>query len=426
MHLINNIQENTINLRHKQGKDRLSLLREYLSDSDINLLSESIYDDLALADTLVENAVGYFQLPFAVAPGITINNKHYPLIPLVIEETSVIAALCKSILFANSHGTIQASQAGSGFIGQLHFPDIQNHQYFEQQIEAYKAEIILKANQGPCENMVRRGGGVKDITVRLIARFDNKSMGIVHVLVDTKDAMGANIINQTCEYLRPMIEALCGEKSLMCILSNYNTEKLTKIEIALDGIDEELASRIEIASIIAQHDSYRAVTHNKGIMNGMDAVCLATGNDWRALEAGMHGFAACNGQYRGLSRWVANGKKLHGVLEGPINIGTVGGVTNIHPIAALAMRCLQVKSATELAYVIGAVGLLQNFAALRALVTEGIAKGHMKLHLKNLLTQAGATAIEQKKALMHLEKIFDTKHYVSANDAHDVLKELRT
>ncbi|MEI6628769.1 MAG: hydroxymethylglutaryl-CoA reductase, degradative, partial [Alphaproteobacteria bacterium] len=167
-------------------------------------------------------------------------------------------------------------------------------------------------------------------------------------------------------------------------------------------------------------------THNKGIMNGMDAICLATGNDWRALEAGMHGFAARNGQYRGLSNWVSEGKQLKGILEGPINVGIVGGVTNIHPLAALALRCLKVESSTELAYVIGAIGIIQNFAALRALVTDGIAKGHMRLHLKNLLKQTDATAPEQEKALKLLEKIFDTKHYVSANDAHNVLKELRS
>ncbi len=392
----------------------------------MQLLSESIYDELELADTLVENAVGYFQLPFAVAPGITINNKLYPLIPLVIEETSVVAGLCKNILFTNSHGTILASQSGDGFIGQIHFPDLKDPKSFEHNILDCKSNLITKTNQNPCKSMSERGGGVKDITVRLITRNDGKTMGVIHVLVDTKDAMGANIINQTCEYLKPMLEAVCKEKALMCILSNYNTEKLTKIEIILENVEEDLAKRIEEASITAQFDPYRAVTHNKGIMNGMDAVCLATGNDWRALEAGMHGFATHNGSYQGLSNWIANGKQLKGTLEGPINVGTVGGVTNIHPKAALAMRCLKVESSTELAYVIGAIGLIQNFAALRALVTDGIAKGHMRLHLKNLLKQTDATAPEQEKALKLLEKIFDTKHYVSANDAHNVLKELRS
>jgi hydroxymethylglutaryl-CoA reductase len=393
---------------------------------DLQLLRESINDELELADTLIENAVGYFQLPFAVAPGITINGKLHPLIPLVIEETSVVAGLCKSILFTNSHGIISASQSGDGFIGQIHFHDLKNVENFERSILACKDYLITKANHGPCENMARRGGGVKDITVRLITRNDGKTMGVIHVMVETKDAMGANIINQTCEYLKPMVEAASGEQALLCILSNYNTEKITKIEITIEGIDETLAKRIEAASIVAQFDHYRAVTHNKGIMNGMDAICLATGNDWRALEAGMHGFAARDKQYQGLSNWLAKGKQLKGILEGPINIGTVGGVTNIHPLAALALGCLKVESSTELAYVIGAIGLIQNFAALRALVTDGIAKGHMRLHLKNLLKQTNATALEQKEALKLLEKIFDTKHYVSANDAHSVLKELRS
>ncbi len=392
----------------------------------MQILKNSIGDDLELADTLVENAVGYFQLPFSIAPGITINSKKYPLIPLVIEETSVVAGLCKNILFANSNGTIVASQSGRGFIGQVHFPDLIHPEIFKNYILNCRENLITQANQNPCANMFQRGGGVFDITFRIIPRPDGKTMGVVHVLLDSQNAMGANIINQTCEYLRPLIENACGEKALLSILSNYNMEKLTKVELTLEGVDADLANRIAEASMIAQCDTYRAVTHNKGIMNGMDAVCLATGNDWRALEAGMHAFASHNGSYIGLSKWTAYGQQLKGTLEGPINVGIVGGVTNIHPMASLALRCLSVESSTELAYVMGAIGLIQNFAALRALVTDGIAKGHMRLHLKNLLKQAHATPLEQKKALKLLEKILDTKHYVSASDAHNVLKELRS
>ncbi len=390
------------------------------------MLSSTFDDGLELADTLVENAVGYFQLPLALAPGITINNQHYPLLPLVTEETSVVAGLCKNIRFVNAHGKIAASQTGRGFIGQIHFPELANPEGFERCVLGVKAMLITTANRNPCASMVSRGGGVYEIIPRLITRPDGKIMGVVHILVDTKDAMGANLINQTCEYLKPRIEVATAEKALICILSNLNTEKLTCVEITLEDVDEDVAKRIEEASMLAQCDPWRAVTHNKGIMNGMDAICLATGNDWRALEAGMHGFAADHGAYRGLSHWVAKGRQLNGTLRGPINVGIVGGMTSIHPIAAFALRCLGVKSASELAYVIGAVGLIQNFAALHALVTDGIAKGHMRLHLKNLLKQTDATLLEQKKALSYLEKIFDTKHYVSATDAHKVLKDLRS
>lgn len=413
-------------VKFRKEVKQLRRLENLLSAADLQLLKSTIDDDLELANILIENAVGYFKLPFALTPGITINNKAYPLIPLVVEETSVVAGLCKNIIFAKSHGTFFASQEGHSFIGQIHFPNLQAPEIFEKSILDIKEGLIVQANQNPCASMVKRGGGVQDITAMLITRPDTKIMGIVHVLVDTKDAMGANIINQTCEYLKPLIEASIAEKALMCILSNLNTERLTKVEILLEDLDETLAHRIEEASIVAQCDPYRAVTHNKGIMNGMDAVCLATGNDWRSLEAGMHGFAGHNGTYRGLSNWVAKGRQLKGTLVGPINVGIVGGMTGIHPMAAFSLRCLGVENSCELAYVMGAIGLIQNFAALRALVTDGISKGHMRLHLRNLLKQTDATPCEQKKVLISLKQIFSDKQYVTATDAHTILKKLRS
>jgi hydroxymethylglutaryl-CoA reductase len=397
-----------------------------LSSNDLEFLKSTIHDDLELANTLIENAVGYFRMPLALAPGITINEKLYPAIPLVTEETSVVAGLCKNIKLVNAQGTISASQEDNGFIGQIHFPNLQNVELFQKSIEHKKEYLIKLANQNPCASMVKRGGGVKNITIRIIALPDGKTMGIVHVLINTKDAMGANIINMTCEYLKVSIEELTSEKALFCILSNLNTEKLTTVEILLENIDKTLATNIEEASTIAQYDPYRAVTHNKGIMNGMDALCIATGNDWRALEAGIHGYAAHNQTYSGITKWASNGTQLKGVFKAPINVGIVGGVTSIHPMAAFSLKCLNATNSAELSYVMGAVGLIQNFAALRALVTDGISKGHMSLHLRNLLKQTDATEAEQKQALLGLKKLFSTQHYVTASDAHDVLIKIRS
>jgi len=408
------------------NKDRLEKFLSLLTAQERNTLRQSIFDDLELANTLVESAVGYFYLPFSLAPGIRINDRFYPVIPLSTEETSVVAALTKNIMTVNKSGFIKASAEGLGYIGQIHFSNLNNLHHFETKLCQLKNDLIQKANEGPAKGMVKRSGGVKDIQLRFIQRPDGGSMGIVHILMDTVDAMGANIINQTCEYISHLIEEATEEKSLMSILSNLNTEKLITVEIVLNGIDTTLAKNVVEASLVAQLDPYRAVTHNKGIMNGMDAVCIATGNDWRALEAGMHGFAARDGGYRGISTWTQEDNQLKGKLVAPIAVGIVGGVTKVHPMAALSLRCMGVKSAKELAFVMGAVGLIQNFAALRALVSEGISKGHMRLHLKNLIKQTNATSEEQDKILKKLEDIFRKKSYVSTTDVHAVLHELRS
>lgn len=407
-------------------ESRIKSLLSTLSEEERLVLKKSIFDDLELANTLVENAVGYFALPLSFAPGININEDFYPVIPIVIEETSVVAALTKNIELVRENGTVKASTKGQGSIGQIHFSKLSDFDQFKNKLNSQKSSLIEKANHGPAASMVHRGGGVKDIILRRITRPDGLEMGIIHVIMDTVDAMGANIINQTCEYLCHDIEEITGEKALMSILSNLNSEKITTIEITLNGVDADLAHRIAEASLVAQLDPYRAVTHNKGIMNGMDAVCIATGNDWRALEAGVHGYAVRDGQYRGISTWIASGTQLIGKLEAPISVGIVGGVTKVHPIAALAMKCMQVKSAQELSYIMGAVGLIQNLAALRALVTEGISKGHMRLHFKNLIKQTDASAEEQQKILQKLEEVFKNKRYVTATDVRNILKELRS
>lgn len=409
-----------------ERKQALQVILDLLSYEDRALLRQSIFDDLDMADTLVENAVGYFALPLSLVPGMRVNEVLYPVIPLAVEETSVVAALKKTLSWINQKGVIRATAKGQGAIGQIHFSKISAADLFCKRIQKNRHIFIQKANEGPAASMVRRGGGVKDFHLRRLKRPDGEEMVILHVMMETMDAMGANVINQTCEFIQHLIEEATGEKALMSILSNLNTEKVTTIEIILEDVDEVLAQRIDEASLVAQLDPYRAVTHNKGIMNGMDAVCLATGNDWRALEAGIHGYAVREGCYRGISQWKAEERTLKGTLTAPITVGIVGGVTKVHPMAALSLRCLGVKRAQDLAFVLGAVGLIQNLAALRALVTEGITQGHMRLHLKNLIRQTNATPQEQALLLQELQKTLKEKKYVTVTDVHHILKDLRS
>jgi hydroxymethylglutaryl-CoA reductase len=263
-------------------------------------------------------------------------------------------------------------------------------------------------------------------------------MAVIHVLANPVDAMGANIINQVCEFLKQPIEDLTGEKVTMCILSNLVDTKLTKAKIVIEKIDEELASKIEEASLFAELDSYRAATNNKGVLNGIDPILIATGNDWRAVEAGIHAYACQSGQYRSITKWrtekINSGADLNenssvrlvGEFEAPIVVGTVGGVTNLHPTAKLCMSMLNVKSANELSQVIAAVGLVQNLGALRALTTVGIIEGHMKLHIKNLTLGAGAEEKEIPFVVQRLEEILAIRKRISLSNAIDALKELRS
>ncbi len=406
-------------------KQRIQELIQHLSDKDKLVLQGTITDDLALANVLVENAVGYFNLPFSLVPGIEINRKTYPIIPLVTEETSVVAALSKTVRFIQKNGKITAYQKGCSYLGQIHFPHLKSKARFKTQFEKLAPLLIQKGNEGPCSGMVKRGGGITDIQLRFLRSKNTGVVGIIHVLIDTKDAMGANLINQTCEYLAPFIEKETGQEALMSIVSNFNTEKITQVRLTLKGISPELGNKIALASSIAQYDTYRATTHNKGVMNGIDALCLATGNDWRALEAGVHAYACKSGQYRGVCHWYRSADHLHGIFEAPLNVGIIGGVTHLHPVAQLGMRCLGIQTAQELSYLMGAVGLMQNFAALKVLVSEGISRGHMRLHFKNLIEHTDATLEERALLLCNLNRVFDQKGFVTTEDIHTLLKGIR-
>jgi hydroxymethylglutaryl-CoA reductase len=250
-------------------------------------------------------------------------------------------------------------------------------------------------------------------------------MAVIHLMMNSCDAMGANIINQVLEYLKGPIEDLTGEEVTMCILSNLNDQKLTTAQVTIRTIDPVLGQKLQEASLFAEMDSYRAATHNKGVMNGIDPVLIATGNDWRAVEAGVHAYAAREGQYQAITRWRYQDGVLTGQLTAPIIVGTIGGVTALHPTAKMCLRMMNINSANELSQVIASVGLVQNLGALKALCTEGIIQGHMKLHIDNLLLAAGANENEMPELKERLQNWLHMHKRISLNNAHDLLAEIR-
>lgn len=415
-----------------QGFSKLSRKARYerlvemgaLTLEEVSFLQSGAIQDLSLADKFIENSIGYFQLPLGVATYFKIDNKNY-VIPLAVEETSIIAALSKTAKWIDEQGAISTSIHGEGIIGQIQLSKIENFARFSALFEQHKLALLRAVNQDVLENMVKRGGGVLDLSLRHFQRDDGKTMGIIHLMMNSCDAMGANAINQALEYLKHPIEQLTGETVSLCILSNLNDQKLTRAQVKLYGLDPELGERIQEASIFAETDPYRAATHNKGIMNGVDALAIATGNDWRAIEAGMHAYAARNGQYRALSQWRYENGLLVGELEAPLVVGTVGGVTSLHPTARMCLRMLSVDNANELSRVMAAVGLVQNLGALRALCTDGIIKGHMKLHIDNLVLVTGATEIERPLLKERLQTHLQLSNRVSLSHAQQFLTEIR-
>ena len=273
--------------------------------------------------------------------------------------------------------------------------------------------------------MVQRGGGVRDITLRKVERGDQSHMAIFHVLFNPCDAMGANIINQVCEYLKGPIEIASGESVTMCILSNLVDTKLTVAEVTLKNIPTEMGEKIQEASLFAEKDPYRAATHNKGVLNGIDPILIATGNDWRAVEAGIHAFACRDGHYASVTKWRYTNQTLTGRFTAPLIVGTVGGVTSLHPTAKICLAMLNVKDASELAQICAAVGLVQNLGALKALTTVGIIEGHMKLHIKNLTLGVGANEKETQPLQRRLEQLLAVKKRISHSDAWQILQSIR-
>jgi hydroxymethylglutaryl-CoA reductase len=353
---------------------------------------------LSQADRMIENVVGVFALPLGIGLNFCINGRDY-VIPMVIEEPSVVAGVSYAAKLLRDGGGIAAVSSEPVMIGQVQVLDVGDPPAAEAAVLARKPEILALADElDPV--MVKLGGGARDVRVRHLRGTPVGSMMIVELLYDCRDAMGANTVNTACETLAPLIEQLTGGRVNLRILSNLADQRLAMATgrvpaelLATDEIPGPVAvERMVEACAFAVADPYRAATHNKGIMNGVDAVVLATGNDWRAVEAGAHAYAARDGRYSALSEWWQDKDgDLRGRLELPLAVGTVGGATRVHPGARVALKILGVRTARELAEVMVAVGLAQNLAAIRALTTTGIQAGHMRLHARQLAVAAGAT-----------------------------------
>ncbi len=378
----------------KTVEERLDIIAQLvgLDESEKKLIASWGNLDPAIADAMIENVIGVMAYPMGIAVNFKINGKDY-LVPMVIEESSVVAAASNAAKVMRRDGGIQTVATDPIMIAQIQLVNVKNPFYVKMKIIEHKDEILDLANkQDPV--LVRLGGGAKDLEVRVL---DSPlgPMVVTHLLVDVRDAMGANAVNTMAEKVAPLIERITGGRVYLRILSNLADRRLVRAWVKVYKEDiggEEVVDGIVAASAFAWADPYRAATHNKGIMNGVIAVALATGQDHRALEAGAHSYAAKTGVYKPLSTWEKDEDgNLVGTLEMPMAVGIVGGATKVHPIARLALKILGVSTAKELAEIMAAVGLAQNFAALRALATEGIQRGHMKLHAKNLALMAGAT-----------------------------------
>ncbi len=364
----------------------------------------------AQADNMIENAVGIYALPLGIATNFQINGDDY-LIPMVVEEPSVVAAVSNAARMFRAGGGFTTSSDEPIMIGQIQVLDVEDVYVAAGAVKSQRKRLVDLVNTEVAGVMVALGGGARDIEVRPLPDSPVGAMLIVHLLMDTRDAMGANTINTAVEFLAPHIEALTGGRVNLRILSNLADRRKARAEgvvpaselatDTLSGVD--VARAIVEAGAFAAVDPYRAATHNKGIMNGIDAVTIATGNDWRAIEAGAHTYAARGGQYTSLTRWWQDGNgDLHGTIELPLAVGIVGGATRVHPTAQVALKILGVKTAHELAEVMVAVGLAQNFAAIRALSTEGIQHGHMRLHARQFAIAAGATGAQVAQVVQQM------------------------
>ncbi len=351
------------------------------------------------ADNMIENAIGVYALPLGVATNFLVNNEDY-LVPMVVEEPSVVAAVSNAAKMFRAGGGFTATSDAPIMIGQIQVLDLPDVYAAAGAVMANRKMLMTEADKVG-GSIVKRGGGARDIQVRPFMETPIGPMLVVHLLYDCRDAMGANAINTAVEHLAPHIEAITGGRVNLRILSNLTDQRKARAEgiipaaeletDSLKGVD--VARAIVEAGVFAEVDPYRAATHNKGIMNGIDAVIIATGNDWRAIEAGAHAYAARGGSYTSLTKWWQdeNGD-LHGSIELPLAVGIVGGATRVHPTAPIALKILNIESANQLAEIVACVGLAQNLAAIRALATEGIQRGHMSLHARQIAIAAGASS----------------------------------
>src|SRR5687768_9121735 len=389
------------------------------------------------ADHMIENVIGIYSLPLGIALNFQVNGRDV-LVPMTLEEPSVVAGASFMAKLARAGGGFTATTTDPLMIGQMQVINIVNLHEAKLKLYEHKAELLAEAET--IDPVLKKfGGGARDLEVRIIDA-DASPIGsflVVHLIYDVRDAMGANAVNTACERLAPRLEAITGGKVHLRILSNLADRRIARArctipvkELEFGGADgtrtyagEEVRDGIIAAYAFAAVDPYRAATHNKGIMNGVDSVVIATGNDWRAIEAGAHAYAARTGKYTTLSTWNIGAEgNLVGTLEMPMAVGIVGGATKVHPAAQAAVKLMDVKTASELAQIIVSVGLAQNLAALRALATEGIQRGHMSLHARQVAIAAGASGklIEKVAAQMVVEKI------VRIDRAEEILKEMNT
>lgn len=380
--------------------ERLSELvdRGFLTDSDARSLATTGQAlPFATADKMVENVVGCFELPIGMGLNFLINGKDY-VVPMVVEEPSVVAAVSHSAKIVRGAGGFTADADRSVMTGQIQVVGVENFDAAMESLVAAKADLIAAANAIE-PGMKERGGGAIDLDARILGEPGRYSQTlVVHLYVDACDAMGANLVNTMCEGIAAKVESLTGGRVYLRILSNLTDRRRVRAscripveELAWQGFEGlAVAEGVVRASEFAETDPYRAATHNKGIMNGIDAAAIATGQDWRAIEAGAHAFAASSGQYGPLALWRLEGAHLIGEIDVPMAVGTVGGPIRLHPTVATLLGILDVSGAAELGCVLGAVGLAQNLSALKALGSTGIQKGHMALHARTVAATAGA------------------------------------
>jgi hydroxymethylglutaryl-CoA reductase len=407
----------------KTRGERLDIVANFanLSAEELKILQSSDGGiSFEKADKMIENAIGIFSLPLGVATNFKINGKDY-LVPMVIEEPSVIAAASKGAKIARIRGGFEVTADQSYSTGQIQLLDVDTNSAVKK-IQESKKEILELANS-KSNTLSKMDKGAKKVSCKEIDTPLGKML-IVELLIDVGDAMGANVTNTMCEAVSPLLETITGGRALLRILSNYSISRIAKAKAVFDKEavgGEEAVDDIILAYQFADNDVYRAVTHNKGIMNGIIAVANATGQDSRAIEAAANAYAANSGRYRSLSKWSKDDEgNLVGSLELPLSVGIVGGIINVHPIAKICAKILGVSSASELAGIMTATGLAQNFSAISALATEGIQKGHMRLHARNLAASAGAKPDQVDKIV---KQMIEEKK-ISLDRAKELLEDI--
>ena len=386
--------------------------------------------DAETADKFVENVIGTYGLPYGVALNVRVNGHDY-VVPMVVEEPSVVAAASNAAKMVREGGGFGAEMDAPLMVAQIQLTAVRDREAARERVLAAKEEILTRADAA-IPGLIERGGGARDVEVRVLGS-DEDAMLVVHVLVDCRDAMGANLVNGVAERVADRLAELAGGRVGLRILSNLCDRRCVRVTCRVpaaalatdDMAGTDVIDGIVNASRFAELDPYRAATHNKGIMNGVDAVTIATGNDWRAVEAGAHAFAARSGKYSPLATWRRDGDHLVGRLELPMALGTVGGTLRVHPAARLSLRLLGVTQAQDLAAIAASVGLASNLAAVRALATDGIQRGHMALHARSVAVAAGAIGDEVERVATMIVEARDIT-LDAAQRAVSLLREPRT